>query len=390
MTNTQVLLPADVDRAHLLGRVFDPEVNGPCLVAVEGNELVDITSAGPTMSQLLNDPDVLTTIARACVNGRRWDIDDVLAASLQPMSTEVTFLSPLDLQVIKAAGVTFVESMLERVVEERAHGDRQAAHRIREDLRAIIGGRLDALVPGSEEAERVKQLLIAEGMWSAYLEVGIGVQPEVFTKAPILSSVGTGQEIGIRSDSSWNNPEPEVVLVVDATGRIVGVTLGNDVNHRDIEGRSALLLGTAKDNNASCAVGPFIRLLDQYFTMQNVNALDVALKVHGEDGFVMEGHSSMRNISRTPESLVHHVIGDNHQYPDGFALFTGTLFAPTMDRYSQGNGFTHAIGDVVRISAPELGELSNTVNLSEKAQPWTFGVTELMANLSRRGLLPTA
>lgn len=390
MTTTHVLLPEDADRAHLLGRVFDPDVNGPCLVAVEGNELVDITSAGPTMSQLLQDSDVLTTVARACATGRRWTLDDVLASSLQQIPTEVTFLSPVDLQVIKAAGVTFVESMLERVVEERAHGDRHAAHRIREDLREIIGGRLDSLVPGSDEAARVKQLLIAEGMWSAYLEVGIGIQPEVFTKAPVLSTVGTGQDIGIRSDSAWNNPEPEVVLVVDATGRIVGVTLGNDVNLRDIEGRSALLLGTAKDNNASCAVGPFIRLLDQHFTMQHVNSLDIALTVRGDDGFVMEGYSSMRNISRAPETLVHHVIGDNHQYPDGFALFTGTLFAPTEDRYSQGDGFTHAIGDVVRISSPQLGELCNTVTLSEKAQPWSFGVAELMSNLSRRGLLPKA
>lgn len=389
MVSATDILPVDAGEAVLLGRVFDPEVGGPCLVTVDSGHLIDITSAGPTMSQLLEGPDVVTRVDRAKTTGRRWPLEDVVAASNGATSpnTATTFLSPLDLHVIKAAGVTFVESMLERVVEERAKGDKDAAHRIRNDLSQVIGGRLDSLKPGSIEAERVKQLLVRENLWSAYLEVGIGPQPEVFTKAPVLSSVGLGQEIGIRADSEWNNPEPEVVLVVNSTGRIVGITLGNDVNLRDIEGRSALLLGTAKDNNASCAVGPFIRVLNERFTLTDVSSLDVHLSVEGPDGFTLEGHSSMRNISRSPAELVQHVIGANHHYPDGFALFTGTLFSPTVDRHREGGGFTHEIGDIVRISSPQLGQLFNAVNLSEEAPPWTFGLWELMTNLNQRGLL---
>jgi fumarylacetoacetate (FAA) hydrolase family protein len=389
MTTAVDILPADVEDALLLGRVFDPEVDGPCLVTLDSGQLVDVTSAGPTMTQLLETPDLLTRVDAAKRSGRRWALEEVVAASevRDSVQTSPTLLSPLDLHVIKAAGVTFVESMLERVVEERANGDREAAHRIRKDLGQIIGGHLESLKPGSIEAKEVKQLLVDEGLWSAYLEVGIGPQPEVFTKAPVLSAVGLGQEIGIRSDSEWNNPEPEIVLVVNSIGRIIGVTLGNDVNLRDIEGRSALLLGTAKDNNASCAVGPFIRVLDGHFTLADVSSLDVLLSVEGSDGFTLEGHSSMRNISRSPAELVQHVISANHQYPDGFALFTGTLFSPTVDRHSEGGGFTHEIGDVVRISSPQLGQLFNTVNLSGEAPPWTFGLWELMKNLSSRGLL---
>lgn len=381
------LLPTDVNRATLLGRIFDPEVAGPCLVTVDGEHLVDITHAGPTMSRLLESDDLRNRVATATRTGRFWPLEEVVKASSGEDPASVHFLAPIDLQVIKAAGVTFVESMLERVIEERASGDRHAAAQIREQLGEILGGRLESVEPGSQEAERVKSLLMKEGLWSQYLEVGIGPQPEVFTKAPVLSAVGPGQQIGVRSDSTWNNPEPEVVLVVDSRGSIVGITLGNDVNLRDIEGRSALLLGTAKDNNASCALGPFIRLLDENFTMDDVRALEILLEVAGPDGFHLEGHSSMRNISRDPVTLTSHVLGPNHQYPDGFALFTGTLFAPTEDRFERGNGFTHALGDVVHISSPRLGRLSNEVTSSDKAQPWNFGLGKLMQNLSYRGLL---
>jgi len=383
------LVPTDASRALLLGRIFDPEVGGPCLVTVHGDSLVDITEAAPTMSRLLEAGDPAALVEAVLPTGRRWSLEGVSLDLADPNPRAIHLLAPIDLQVIKAAGVTFVESMLERVVEERASGDRMAARAIRDQLSEILGGRLGSVEPGSEEAQRVKALLIEEGLWSPYLEVGIGPQPEVFTKAPVLSSVGSGQQIGIRSDSTWNNPEPEVVLIVDSRGSIVGVTLGNDVNLRDIEGRSALLLGTAKDNNASCALGPFIRLLDDDFTLEHVRALDVLLEVEGAEGFRLEGHSSMRNISRDPADLTSYVLGPNHQYPDGFALFTGTLFAPTQDRFEAGNGFTHAVGDIVHISSPQLGRLSNAVTLSEKAAPWDFGLWDLMHNLSQRGLLHT-
>ena len=226
----------------------------------------------------------------------------------------------------------------------------------------------------------------AQGIWSQYLEVGIGKDAEVFTKAPVLSSVGTGSDVGIRTDSHWNNPEPEVVLAVNSRGVIQGAALGNDVNLRDIEGRSALLLGKAKDNNASCAIGPFIRLFDDSFTLDHVRLEVVHLRVTGEDGFVMDGVNSMDQISRDPLDLVQQVMGA-HQYPDGFMLFLGTLFAPTQDRGQKGAGFTHHLGDKVCISSQHLGVLCNRVSHSETAAPWQFGLRALFNNLAARGLL---
>jgi len=388
MISLDELLPEDHQQALLVGRVYDPQVHGPCLVLVEDGSLIDITAAGPTMSRLLARDDVAIAIDRVKADARRWSLEDVMTGFGDSRDNgRLRLLSPIDLQVIKAAGVTFVESMLERVVEERAMGDPQDARRIRAELVDITGGAIASIQPGSEQAAQVKALLMEAGLWSPYLEVGIGPDPEVFTKSAVLSSVGTGEDIGIRSTSVWNNPEPEVVLIVRPDGRISGITLGNDVNLRDIEGRSALLLGEAKDNNASCALGPFIRLLDEQFTMDDVRRLDVTLRVEGIDGFVLDGFSSMRNISRDPESLVGHVIGAHHQYPDGFALFTGTLFAPTQDRYREGHGFTHAVGDIVRIASPRLGQLTNTVKQSEEVEPWTFGIWSLIANLHARNLL---
>jgi len=295
-------------------------------------------------------------------------------------------LAPIDLQVIKAAGVTFAASMLERVIEEQTRGDASRADEVRSRVRALIGDDLAAVVPGSAQAMKLKALLIEQGLWSQYLEVGIGPDAEVFTKAPVLAAVGTGAEIGIHPKSEWNNPEPEVVLAVNSRGRIVGAALGNDVNLRDFEGRSALLLSKAKDNNGSCAIGPFIRLFDATFSLDDVRAQEVELLVEGDDGFVMRGSSSMKRISRDPQDLAGQTLNDNHQYPDGFMLFLGTLFAPTEDRGAPGQGFTHRVGDIVTIRSAQLGALRNRVNTSDKVRPWRFGLRALMANLATRGL----
>ena len=379
------ILPADWRTALLVGRLYDPDEQGPCVVVVSGEELLDITGTASTLSELLESPDP-AGLARTAVPRRTWSLPDVLEQTLGAREG-AHLLAPADLQVVKAAGVTFASSMLERVIEERAGGDPAKSGVVRAEVEAAIGGALAAVEPGSPEAGAVKEWMIRDGMWSQYLEVGLGPDPEIFTKAPVLAAVGVGAEIGIAEGSMWNNPEPEVVLAVRSDGRIIGVTLGNDVNLRDIEGRSALLLPKAKDNNASAAVGPFLRLFDDTFGLDEVRHLDVRLEVVGEDGFVLDGRSSMREISRDPLDLVSAAIGRHHQYPDGLLLYTGTLFAPTQDRDAEGKGFTHHLGDVVRISTPRLGTLVNRVNHSEKCPEWTFGVRELMSNLARRGLL---
>jgi fumarylacetoacetate (FAA) hydrolase family protein len=296
-------------------------------------------------------------------------------------------LAPIDLQAIKAAGVTFAISMLERVIEERARGNPEAAADIRASIRDLIGDDLSRLKPGSPQALQLKEVLISKGLWSQYLEVGIGPDAEIFTKAQVMAAVGHGAEAGLNPISKWNNPEPEVVVIVSSAGHIVGASLGNDVNLRDVEGRSALLLGKAKDNNASCAIGPFIRLFDESFGIDHVRKMELSLTVEGEDGYVLKGASSMARISRDPADLVAQMINANHQYPDGAVLFLGTLFAPVEDRDVKGQGFTHKTGDIVVVSSPELGGLANRMVPSNMAAPWTFGTSHLMRNLAKRGLL---
>ncbi|CDM23224.1 fumarylacetoacetate hydrolase family protein [Castellaniella defragrans] len=382
---TSALLPSDAGQALLIGRIHDPRDQGPSVVALRNGVLVDLTHRFPTVSELLNQDDPAAAVARAAP--ARWSFDAVARATLAGDRDAPRFVAPCDLQVIKACGVTFADSMLERVIEEKAGGNPQDAARIRDGIGQAIGAAISSIRPGSREAEEARRYLVREGLWSQYLEVGIGPDAEVFTKAPVLSAVGSGEAIGILKASQWNNPEPELVLAVDAAGRIRGATLGNDVNLRDIEGRSALLLGKAKDNNASCAIGPFIRLFDARFTLDDARRLEIRLNVTGEDGFVLDGHSSIRRISRDLTDLVAQTCGRHHQYPDGFMLFTGTLFAPTEDRDAPGQGFTHKPGDVVRIGSPRLGTLINRVTYSEEAPPWTGGIAWLMRNLARRGLL---
>lgn len=368
-----------------LGRVWNPAAKGPSVVTLRGDDVVDITSkAAPTVRDICEMDDPVGYV-RTAKGTRLGSLDEIAAANAG--GEGLHFLSPCDLQAVKASGVTFAKSMVERVIEERAAGDPLKAEGIRKRVGAAIGDSLRNIVPGSEEAMRVKQALIAEGMWSQYLEVGIGPDAEVFSKAQVMSSVGPGAMVGLHPISNWNNPEPEVVVVVSSAGRIVGATLGNDVNLRDVEGRSALLLSKAKDNNASASVGPMIRLYEDTFGPEDAYTVDLDLRVEGRDGFVLEGHSKMREISRAPEDIVRQTVGKHHQYPDGFVLYLGTLFAPTEDRDVPGEGFTHKVGDVVTISAEGLGKLVNTVALSTECPPWTFGVSHLMRNLAARGLL---
>jgi fumarylacetoacetate (FAA) hydrolase family protein len=389
----QEFLPADGFAGTLIGRAWVPgeegaTISGPSPVLLRQEGVYDLSGLAPTCADLLNDGFSSETVDVADL--RHVGSYDAMMANTMALPhrpEQPHFLAPVDLQSIKACGVTFMVSMLERVIEERAGGDASRAEAVRHAISAQIDTDLSMIRPGSAAAETLKAVLQEAGLWSQYLEVGIGPYAEVFTKCQPMSAVGPGAQVGILQISTWNNPEPEVVLLVDAAGDVVGATLGNDVNLRDIEGRSALLLGKAKDNNASCAIGPFIRLFDHTFGLDDVRNMDISLTIEGDDGFTLSEVSPMSKISRDVLDLVAQTINNNHQYPDGLALFTGTLFAPTQDRDSVGQGFTHKLGDVVRIGSRQLGVLQNRVTRCDLAPPWEFGLSALMKNLGRRGLL---
>jgi len=390
--NYRSYLPSDIGDAHLIGRIWVPSSDpnnpaGPVVVTTDNDNVYGLSEFSGFCSELMNRDDLIECLTEAKDSTPICALKELIENSLADDRARVHLLSPIDLQCIKAAGVTFAVSLIERLVEERSDGDMDKAADIRADIENVVGANLSEIKPGSAAAKDLEQHLKSRGMWSQYLEVGIGPYAEIFTKSQPLSSVGFGAEIGLHPDSTWNNPEPEVVLIVDAAQHIVGVTLGNDVNLRDFEGRSSLLLCRAKDNNASCALGPFIRLLDNKFTLDDVRKLQVELNISGEDGFELDAQSQLTQISRDISDLVAQCSGPTHQYPDGFVLMTGTLFAPIKDRSEPGKGFTHNMGDLVEISAPQLGSALNKVTTSDQAPPWSMGISALVRNLQSRDML---
>lgn len=379
-------LPVDAEQATLVGRLWQPGI-GPVLVAYSRGQLFDLSPVASLCSQLLEAQRPAQMVQAALADARPIaTLEAVLANSDESSRDEQRpwLLAPCDLQVVKASGVTFIESLLERVIEERARGDSARAAQAREEVRQLLGEELTLVRPGSPQAARLREVLVAQGAWSQYLEVGLGPDAEIFTKCAVLSAVGTGARVGLHPRSKWNNSEPEVVLAVNSRGEPVGATLGNDLNLRDFEGRSALLLGKAKDNNASCAIGPFIRLFDSKFGMDDVRKSGLTLRIDGADGFALHEADSIAKISRDPAELVSQAAGPHHQYPDGFMLFLGTPFSPSQDRREPGMGFTHEVDDIVRITSDRLGTLVNRVDMCDRVAPWTFGIRDLMHSVMRR------
>ncbi len=384
----ETTLPEDGFSGALAARVWRPEADGPSVCAVRSDGVYDVSADFPTMRDLCEQAEPASALRKA--GGERiGSLAEILSHTPRESrgAGEPRLLAPVDLHAIKAAGVTFVQSMLERVIEERARGSREGAASARAEIETLLGGELGGLKPGSPAAMKLKQALVEAGAWSQYLEVGIGPDAEVFTKSQPMSAVGTGEDAGFHKASEWNNPEPEIALAVASDGRIVGATLANDVNLRDFEGRSALLLGKAKDQNASCALGPFLRFFDSSFSLDDVRSATISLTVRGDDGFLLEGMSSMARISRDPADLAAQTLGANHAYPDGFVLLCGTMFAPVADRGAPGMGFTHKAGDIVTIATPRLGRLVNRMRPCDECERWTFGTGALMRNLARRGLI---
>ncbi|MGL5115373.1 MAG: fumarylacetoacetate hydrolase family protein [Beijerinckiaceae bacterium] len=388
LLTADVILPKDRDAGALAGRIFRPDVQGPSVVALRDGSVVDISKRFPTMRDLCEEADPALAL-RHTQGETVGTLEAILGNSAEATrdASKPWLLAPVDQQAVKAAGVTFPLSMLERVIEEKARGDAAAAAAVRVEISRLVGGDLKRLKPGSPEAMALKAALIKADAWSQYLEVGIGPDAEIFTKAPPMAAVGLGADAGLHPISSWNNPEPEVVLIIASTGRIIGATLGNDVNLRDVEGRSALLLGKAKDNNASACLGPFLRFFDASFSLDDVRRMEVTLTVEGEDGFRLEGSSNMSEIARDPVDLAGQMLGAHHQYPDGAVLYCGTMFAPVKDRDAPGRGFTHHVGDIVTVRSNALGALVNRMRLSTECAPWTFGTGALMRNLANRGLI---
>jgi len=388
--NMRECLPDECREGTWLGRAWLPasfapsNIAGPHVITVRDGQVIELSDCFDSIADITRHPTPTAAVQNATgvsicslntllENSLFYKLPADIRKSQQP-----SLLAPNDIQAIKACGVTFVASLIERVIEEKALGNPSKAEEIRAVVHAAIGDNLKDIEPGSPQTEILKAKLIAQGIWSAYLEVGIGPDVEVFTKSQPMSAIPCGSQLGVLETSQWNNPEPEVAFLVSPQGSFLGAALANDVNLRDYEGRSSLLLGKAKDQNGSCPIGPMFRLFDDSYSLDDAANTEVNLSIVGEDGFCSTGENRMSEISRSVDSIIKQVCNGSHQYPDGIAIMLGTMFAPTEDRGEEGMGFTHKVGDRVEISSPKLGKLVNWVNYCHEIPEWSYGIADFV------------
>ncbi|HEX5936572.1 MAG TPA: fumarylacetoacetate hydrolase family protein [Actinomycetota bacterium] len=231
-------------------------------------------------------------------------LDEAIAAATDPVPAGATVVAPVGSQEIWAAGVTYLRSRDARI--EEAHEP------------------------------------------SPYDRVYEAERPELFPKAPGWRAVGPGTPVGVRRDSDWDVPEPELALVVDARGTIVGYTIGNDVSSRSIEGANTLYLPQAKTYDGSCALGPAI------VPVSSVEPpFEIRMRIERAEATVYDESTSTSEMVRSFDDLVEH-LRRALTFPAGAVLLTGTGLVPDPP-------FTLVSGDDVRISVTGLGTLANPV-----------------------------
>jgi len=369
----EFILPPKWEKGTFFGRAMVPGVGASVVALNSHGNLIDITPFVVASSVLCNNPRMLEVLREAREHGENiGGIGEVLANTNRSDNQVPYFLAPIDFQAAVGAGVTYINSWLERVV---------SAHPKLPDLRAqliaIIGGDNLVVKPGSDTAQKVMEFLESMGIDDDYTKPAFGTHAEIFDKAMSCDAVGPGH-ISMRTDAPKRGAPPtavgsesELILIVNKNAKIVGYTVGNDFSAGGFENASHLYLPKAKHYDGSAGMSPLVRVPDESFTAENATSLNITLFVEGRDGFVLRaarkegqvgllspGRSySTGEISRPHTELADQALAVNrHEF--GRAVYCGAGYIPTMNREdperpTKFNEFTHRPGDTVSIIASD-------------------------------------